>query len=334
MATITVDTLRTTISNSQVLTPGEKQEWLRLVEFMNDKQLLDLYKILVPGGSGSQQGVPVAPVAPSAAPAPQPSTPPPPAQTFPIAPVMPAPSVGQAPTPSPVPVGGVGEGASLSSFLHRTAVAPSPAPVPVSPKPQSVPPVQPVATPPPAQTVPPPSPPTPVQPTTPFPMPQAMPAPQAVPAPAPVPVPSVSLVPAAQVSSVAVPADSPAVQPQPAPATGTQLPAWSYTESSEVQTTISSLEDVTKVGVRMYRNLGGEKIFEKMRTLAKHKGYFDVLFAFEKSPLYAAYVHTGMQLIQQNLGFEQLSEKQDLGVYLSREEFEDMTDMLRTLGVS
>lgn len=309
MGTITVETLRQIIVSSGVLTPAERQEWLRLVEFMNDKQLLDLYKILSPAAANkaSTSGAPeTLPVIPTGKPEPTPTA---------VTKVVPS----VVPEVSPP---GIGEGASLSSFLKKTKEYGSGS---VQGRTNT----EPVTT-------------TSASESEAFKkwkqqfnetiqekeldsgdVEYTEENTLAGGFPGIASSPSVK-----EVNAISDALAQKAELPEPA-----EVAAVLPLDLSAQNTSITRLEDVTNIGIGTFRVLGPEKLYEKLRTLARHKGYFDLLFAFEKSPLYSAYIHTGMKFIQESSeSGEAANVGNEIAVYLTREEFESVADILRNLG--
>lgn len=301
MPPVTIQQLHEIIEKSEVLTVPEKQEWLRLIEFMNDKQLLDLYTILVPEEQGKAAALAEKNQAQVQVP-----------ESSPASGLPPAPVSNTAT---------IGEGASLSAFLERTKTGSFNANPTIS-----------------GPIIPPSSPPlrsarfiawkkqvdSAMQEKE---LPGVVPATQASPFfPTIAAVEPPVLTPISPIENTVQPTVISPVEPQPPVVPPEQ-------DVAIAPPVIKSIEDVVQIGVPALRSLGVAGLYEKLSVLVKSKGYFSVLFVLEKSPLYAAYVHTGMKLIEMNMGFEQFQEQQSpTPTYLNRAEFESFADMLRNLG--
>lgn len=316
---VNVEKLTALIHESKLLSAAEKQEWLRLVGFMNDKQLLDLYHILVPnGGPGvaTQSGQ----VAVSAAKLPKPDE----KQSQPQTTAAKAEQKSDTPPAS--------QGVSLTDFLKRVSDKPKPQVKPVVPVAQplnkqsqgylrwkktvdlamtekelpdhvekpAVRATQPDPPPPPEKKI----------------------------------VPDVPTVTQLKKPSLEQPPEpeSPSVEvlsPEPVVPAERDIPQEEFDAGPE---TISVLSDVSLIGIGTFRFMGGSELEARLVSLAKRHGYFEVLFAIEQSPLYEAYVATGKKLIGEQKNFEQAVEDDLLGNLLTRAEFESVADMLRRLG--
>jgi hypothetical protein len=97
--------------------------------------------------------------------------------------------------------------------------------------------------------------------------------------------------------------------------------------------TINTISDASAIGVRTLRYMGPDELQLKLAGLAKRHGYFEVLFAVEKSPLYETYVQTGKKLMGEHKNFEEVANDDSWRSLLTREEFETVADILRRLGV-
>lgn len=112
-----------------------------------------------------------------------------------------------------------------------------------------------------------------------------------------------------------------------------QLPEF---KKDQTNIPVETLSDVAQLSVRIWRVEDHEAIKRKIVKLITHQEFHDVIQNLEQSPLYAAYLKTGVKLLQDNISFEQLN-SQTTGItenYLSREEFEGFTDMLRQVQAS
>lgn len=87
----------------------------------------------------------------------------------------------------------------------------------------------------------------------------------------------------------------------------------------------TSLEDIGNLEVGTFRSTGLEALKERLVLAVRKDGYFTVQLRFEQSPLYRAYIHTGQAW---------LSGDRKKPAPLSKQEFEQVTDLLRALQVS
>jgi hypothetical protein len=106
-----------------------------------------------------------------------------------------------------------------------------------------------------------------------------------------------------------------------------------HKQEDSVTTTVSvnqsrevvKLEDVQHCGPETLRNLGFEMLKEQLVQLVRKVGYFAVVLRLEKSLLYQAYIQSGNAWL--------LSGGADKTL-LSKQEFEQVTDLMRSLQVS
>jgi hypothetical protein len=96
---------------------------------------------------------------------------------------------------------------------------------------------------------------------------------------------------------------------------------------------LSSLEDVKKLNVATLRGSGAINISQRLRELSDKHGYFTVEFALEASPLYKAYLAIGSKALKEQKTFEEVEQEmdKDKSQYITKPEFEAFTDMLRKL---
>lgn len=97
--------------------------------------------------------------------------------------------------------------------------------------------------------------------------------------------------------------------------------------------TVESLEDASKLSVRLWQNESHESLQKALTTLIEHFGYHETIFSLEHSPLYEAYINTGLKILKDSGSFETLvaNNTEIDSVYLSREDFEGFTDLLRKI---
>lgn len=109
----------------------------------------------------------------------------------------------------------------------------------------------------------------------------------------------------------------PAVRPIKRPA-GSSAPV-----VPEKFTSVDELATLTSVSLQ---KSGLEPVAAGIKNLAALTGIYEVMFALEKSPLYQAYIATGLKLLKDQTAFEDIAG--DNG-YLNREDFESVSDLLR-----
>ncbi|HVY67967.1 MAG TPA: hypothetical protein VHA30_03695 [Patescibacteria group bacterium] len=122
-------------------------------------------------------------------------------------------------------------------------------------------------------------------------------------------------------------APHPAPKPVPAP------PAAKPPEEHAIR--LASLDQIAKLTPKDWKRESAPAFVQSLRGLIKQFGYHDVMFSLEKSPLYKAYVDTGLTILKNQTDFAELA-KQAPGfrdMYLMREDFESLADVLRQLPV-
>lgn len=99
---------------------------------------------------------------------------------------------------------------------------------------------------------------------------------------------------------------------------------------------INSLADLTRMGIETFHAVGPLALTAKLQTLVKQVGYFDIIFALEQSPLYADYVATGQNLLEENATFDGHTAVRTRhgATLLSRPDFEAMADLLRQIQIN
>lgn len=97
--------------------------------------------------------------------------------------------------------------------------------------------------------------------------------------------------------------------------------------------TIESLDDASKLSVRLWQNESHASLQKALIVLIQRFGYHETIFSLERSPLYEAYIHTGLKILKDSSTFETLAAtKTEMDVvYLSRDDFEGFTDLLRKI---
>lgn len=303
--------LKELIHTSPVLNDTERQEWLALLDLMNDKQVLELEKIL-----STQQPAPGPTVASVTQAPPKPPTMPAAANLSHILnaphPVVTKPQTTPVPTaPAPAPTHGGMPQPFFNTFKTRLhdmleekelpAAPPSKelsAPEVIRPKP----PVPPAV---PRPTVVPPKPPLAATPKA------------AVPPPLPSAKPSLLAqgVGALKSSVPTAPAHAGLPTPKPIPLPGALL---------------ATLDEVAQLSVDTWVKYH-EGIQPKLVAFVQNAGLHEVLFRLEKSPAYKTYIDTGIKVLSSpNGSFENLDTQGGLKPrFYSKEQFEIFTDMLR-----
>jgi hypothetical protein len=71
-------------------------------------------------------------------------------------------------------------------------------------------------------------------------------------------------------------------------------------------------------------------LVRKIKNLVAAKGYHSVIFNVEKSSLYKAYIRTGAEILNNQMSFDAMANK-DGNEYLTRESFEECADLLRQI---
>lgn len=294
--------IKNLIKISSVLAEAERADWLSMVDLMNDKQLVELEKILSSGlahaapvaGSSSAPRPPVQPLQAAAASPSPPQRPSAAVQRFSdrvermvqtaelregypkdepeLPPPPPAPR--QIPVPQPVDV---------ASLLRRRAEAA----VSLPSRPASVVAARPPAPPPPVS-------------------PPKKPLPPAPPPPPP---------------------------ETPSPAALKDRPTRAFPPSPRPSVELRTLEELSAFGVTNWLGYPSGEFAAKLQQLMVRFGYHSVVFSLEKSPLFKSYVDTGVEILNQRANFG-TSEDGALSMqHLSRREFERLSDVFRQLHI-
>lgn len=322
-----LETVRELVRTSGNLTDGERQEWLSLLSFMNDKQLSELATVLQSGADGAdapKSSVPVKVISALSAPAPELDLP------APSAPKM-------APAQTPITAALQPNANTVSAFidrnfaaaLHRTPLPAVPTPVDQHAVPASA--VLPV--PPPAKV-------SPVSDIA-----QKIEVKNNIPEAPEAVAPTISLPLRTQVTPVAVPItaqesiihDSVST-PEPVipPISSAMHPSEESVpveSAEEVVAPPKSLEEVRKLNVATLRGRGVINIEKELKNLCQKFGYFSVQFALEHSPLYQTYLAVGSRVLQQHQSFEGVQAELSASnrPYLTKPEFEEINDLLQRI---
>lgn len=152
------------------------------------------------------------------------------------------------------------------------------------------------------------------------------PAPTPISAPTPIPMPAAT----SRTASVPMPTIDtfrPNPEPVPMPPVNPILDTPTVSEIPPLpppSMDLTSFEDISKLTSTALHNQNREAFHKTINDLAGQYGYFQVVTAFEQSPLYKDYLDYGKGV---------LSGKKE-GLLLSQEEFEFVTDILLSLKVN
>jgi hypothetical protein len=129
------------------------------------------------------------------------------------------------------------------------------------------------------------------------------------------------------VAQSSVPAGSGVVSQSVTPDEGAAL----ITE--EVVNSLKSLEDVRRLNVATLRGRGALTIEGELKALCTKFGYFSVQFALEHAPLYQTYLAVGSRVLKNHEPFENVqAELSTAGrPYLTKPEFEEVNDLLQRI---
>lgn len=88
--------------------------------------------------------------------------------------------------------------------------------------------------------------------------------------------------------------------------------------------------DAAELTLSGWRQENPLAFINRLKKIVAKRGYYEVIFNLQKSPLYSAYIDSGLKSLAAAAGqnFEALGEN-----YMSKKQFEDFTDLLRELQV-
>ena len=290
------------VKNATVLSDQEKNEWMALIELMNDKQIAELEEILQkpkPEPVAQPQPQPQVVAMPPTTP-PTPTTPP-----KPMPPTRPVPSASQAPSvPTPVPAPKPVSASSLSHISNLPNQLSDQKQDPLVFQPAASPAAKSAAPPVPSVTQPAPS------------------------RPAPIPMPRPSQTAPVRPRSIPMPPSSPKpteAVPMP-PVTPLSIPQSTPRDVSSSMNTmvLSKFEDIINLTSSALHQQNRETFHKTINELAAQYGYFQVVTNLEQSPLYQDYLNYGKSML--------MGKKDNLA--LSQEEFEFIADILLSLKVN
>lgn len=95
---------------------------------------------------------------------------------------------------------------------------------------------------------------------------------------------------------------------------------------------INNLQDLAAFDPKTLKDVSLDVLAKKIKLLIVKYGYFEAVFNLEKSPTYKNYIGTGLNLLSGQSNFESLGSLDD--DYLSKEEFEKFTDLLAKIQAS
>lgn len=313
-----LEQLKADIVSSSVLSPAERQEWLGLLEFMNDKQLSDLQqivhqKVVIKESAPVVDASPVSTILPPV-PLPNARPSPPPLQGAPLnaflerAQKQNQPVIAQVPTVlKPSIPSQANKPSSDGPFKRRLKTMLNEKELPAAQKQQSIP-----------ASVPP----TKVQPK-----PASISIPvESTPKSVKPQMPSELLNNQPKVSQIPTPENTSPVQAS-ASINGNFL---DLPFAAAYAPELNGPEDLPKITVRTLRDLGAAELKARVQACIQRADYFETVFLLEKSPLYRMYVSIGKIMLESHLTFEviaQACQERNLE-YLTRQEFEDIADLM------
>ena len=96
--------------------------------------------------------------------------------------------------------------------------------------------------------------------------------------------------------------------------------------------TLNSINDVSSLDIGSWKRQDLVAMIKKIQQLIQAHGYHEVMFGLERSPIYKSYVDTGVRLLREGGSFESFEGTSGGHTqYLTRQEFERFTDMLRQI---
>ncbi len=318
--------LQQLIRASSVLVEAEKSDWIHSLPVMNDKQLADLEMILkahppapkaMAGGLAHSTAAPVAPLK----------------SKLPLPPKLS--SLPKAPSLSHI--------ANLPAFIAEQPISASQAAQSIR---SSVKPTPPVAVPweqklehmiqekelPPAPSHEPLAPPH-EKPFSPLPQPKKPKAVFTIPSITPKPIPKQAFVqpPHTQDDFWAQVVGSPSMLNKKEKSSDSEVHLLRKVEEPP-QAAFESPSDVEKMSRESLSALPWDQLISALQQLVRNHGFVVIQFAFEKSPLYQAYIETGHALLEKNMTYEQYAQSSKPS--LSKDEFEKVVDLVRKIQVN
>ena len=91
--------------------------------------------------------------------------------------------------------------------------------------------------------------------------------------------------------------------------------------------TVDSIEELEKLAPQDLSKADVSLLIKSIQNLVRRANVHEIIFHLEKSPLYASYIETGKQLLTLGSSFESLEK----GKYLNQKDFEATVDLLRAI---
>lgn len=114
-------------------------------------------------------------------------------------------------------------------------------------------------------------------------------------------------------------------QPSPTPPPATAKPE---SFAQDAAPGLENLNDLTALEPKILYKQDFNLFVAKVKSLIAKYGYHEVVFNLEQSPLFKNYIVTGNQLLSQQITFEKLAALPQGQNYLTRQQFEKVTDLL------
>lgn len=93
---------------------------------------------------------------------------------------------------------------------------------------------------------------------------------------------------------------------------------------------VESIEDVKNLSGEIWHSEDHASLQKAISGIIARYGYHETVFQLEHSALYEMYINTGLKILKDASNFEML-EKEGSQTYLSRNDFEEFTDLLRKI---
>ncbi len=101
------------------------------------------------------------------------------------------------------------------------------------------------------------------------------------------------------------------------------------TGASQVALDLDTLDQLSEFNIAQFEGGSLEDLVVKIKKLVKMFGYHNVVFNLEKSPLFKAYINTGMQLLNERA--DKVGQAVIKDNFLNKREFEKFVDLLRQI---
>ena len=93
---------------------------------------------------------------------------------------------------------------------------------------------------------------------------------------------------------------------------------------------VQGLEDLSQISIQTIENNDAAIMAQKIKSLLRKHNYHEILFSLEKSQAYKSYLETGTELLRKQTDFEHV-EGGPLNSHFNREQFERFADLLRLI---